>query len=114
MEIFRGGLGQFRKNRGFVAKLIIDGQTASFMAGYVHHGLREVNVPILAIDDSFRFFSPGVLLVSEMAKYMMNVLGYKSLYLGRGDEKYKMDMGGACFNSLHLEINLSDISNKGV
>ena len=103
-----GGLKPYSSNNGFLAQLYIDGKIAAFMAGYQHPELKMVNVPILAIDDAFRFYSPGVLLVSEMAKYMITKLGLTCLYLGRGDEKYKMDMGGVCFDSLHLVVNFDE------
>lgn len=78
----------------FVAVYSIDGNVAGYMHGFVNEPKRTVEIPRLAIDDAYSFYSPGVLLICETAKYLIEEMGYSGLDLCRGTEKYKYDMGG--------------------
>ena len=64
------------------------------MQGTLNSDWSEYEIPRLAINDKFAFFSPGMILVNEAIKYMMGNTDIKIFNLCRGDEKYKYDMGG--------------------
>ena len=54
----------------------------------------RIVIPRLAIDDQFRFYSPGYLLICETMKYLLeNNSSIKNIDLCRGTEKYKTDLG---------------------
>lgn len=71
--------------------LTIDGQIAAFMHVYIHG--KRVLMPKLAIDVSYSRYSPGILLVQETLKLLME-RGMEDFDMCRGDERYKMEVGG--------------------
>lgn len=87
------------------ASLYINGKIAAFWAGVVNkHGDRVV-IPRLAIDDEYRFYSPGYILLSETMKHLdANRGGVRNVDLCRGTEKYKIDLGGMVYTSLFVEV----------
>ncbi|MBR0256652.1 MAG: GNAT family N-acetyltransferase, partial [Synergistaceae bacterium] len=90
---------------GFCSFVMIDGDIAAFMYGYDNRRIMSVEIPRLAINDKFRFYSPGLLLVNETVKILMEK-GYRSLNLCRGTEKYKFDMGGSEYMTESAVIDL--------
>ena len=48
----------------------IDDELAAFMQGTLNSDWSEYEIPRLAINDKFAFFSPGMILVNEAIKYM--------------------------------------------
>lgn len=78
----------------FFAVYSIDGNVAAYMHGFVNEFRKTVEIPRLAIDEAYSFYSPGLLLICETVKHMIEEMGYSGLDLCRGTEKYKYDMGG--------------------
>lgn len=66
----------------------------AFTSGPVIKNNAEVWGTRLAIDTKYSFYSPGLILVNELIKYMIDKTAYRVLNLGQGTEKYKYDMGG--------------------
>lgn len=73
---------------GFVAIVKVDGQVAAFMKGYNNVRTESLEVPRLAINDEYYFYSPGVLLVNETMKWIYDQDDVSILDLCRGTEKY--------------------------
>lgn len=72
--------------------LYIDDKPAAFMSG-----LRSKNrlvVPRLSIDNDFKRYSPGVVLVVEVIKYLQQNTEIDVLDLSQGEEGYKFQLGG--------------------
>lgn len=81
-----------RKSEAAVlAVLEIDGSMSGFFIGYQF--LDKIYIPRLAIDSAFARYSPGILLILEYLK--RTVPGHEFIFdLGRGDENYKIILGG--------------------
>lgn len=94
----------FSSEHGFVSEFRINGEIAAFMLGYVNNN-KSILIPKLCINEDYKFYSPGLLLVNETIKYMFDN-GYKVLDLGRGTENYKFQMGGKQYRTNNLEIDL--------
>ncbi len=88
----------------FHAVLYIDGRIAGFMNGLKSHDNASIVVPRLAIDNTYRFYSPGYVLVYETIKYLAAEGQARVLDLSRGDEKYKLDLGGKCYYTRNFLI----------
>ena len=80
--------------------------SAAFLKSYVDRPHRTVTVPVLAIDQKWGFYSPGILLVAEFVRHLIELGGIDTLSMGRGEEKYKFDMGGEIYTTQNLEIRL--------
>ncbi|MBQ3447248.1 MAG: GNAT family N-acetyltransferase [Synergistaceae bacterium] len=93
---------------GFCAFITVDDEVAAFMYGYDNRRIMSVEVPKLAINDKFKFYSPGLLLVNETVKILMEK-GYRYLDLTHGDEKYKFDMGGIEYPTESAVIDLTPL-----
>ena len=74
--------------------LKIDGELSAFLAGMNNINGDYFIVPRLAIDDEFKRYSPGMILVNEVIKYMSEQTNIREFDLSRGDEKYKYVLGG--------------------
>lgn len=77
----------------------IDGEIAAFWNGFVSTDGRYVSCPRLAIDERFNKYSPGILLINETAKNLKGRFGIDDLDLSRGNQDYKMRMGGINYYS---------------
>ena len=84
---------------GFVAVVKVDGRIAGFMEGYINERKKSLEVPRLAIDDAFSFYSPGMLLLNESVKWLIENSDVRIIDLCRGTEKYKIDMGGVVYHT---------------
>ena len=93
---------------GFCSFITIDGEVAAFMYGYDNRRIMSAEIPRLAINDKFRFYSPGLLLVNETVKALMDK-GYRYLDLTNGNEKYKFDMGGIEYTTESAIIDLTSL-----
>ena len=82
---------------GFVSAVLIDGKVGAFMEGYLNDRKGALEVPRLAIDDGFGWYSPGLVLVNETAKFLYANTHLRRIDLCRGTEKYKIDMGGEVY-----------------
>lgn len=66
---------------------------AAFMSGFLTN-FNEIVFPIVAMDSSFSHYAPGKLMISESIKYLQKNSQIRGLDLSRGDERYKLEMGG--------------------
>lgn len=77
--------------------LYIDNELAAFMGGLTSQGEEDYIVPRLSINSKYGFYSPGMLLVNETVRYMINKTSIRNLDLSLGTETYKSKMGGVKF-----------------
>lgn len=71
--------------------LYINGKMAAFMSGLSGNG--RLIVPRLSIEDRFKRYSPGMLLVIETIKYLISSSDIRVLDLSQGQEQYKYNLG---------------------
>lgn len=74
--------------------LYIDNELAAFMGGFSNQGDGGYVVPRLSIQGTYGFYSPGMLLVNETARYLIDRTDKRNLDLSLGTESYKVKMGG--------------------
>lgn len=72
--------------------LDIDGTLAAFMSGLVKDNVFVV--PRLSINNEYRRYSPGIILINEAIKYFISDTKITILDLSQGQESYKYNMGG--------------------
>ena len=77
----------------FHSIVYIDKKIAGFCAGFSYRE-EKIIIPFLAIESAFSRYSPGMILVTETIKYLIEHHHYQYLDLSRGNEKYKYDCGG--------------------
>lgn len=88
----------------FCASVTINGKVAATMFGLVNLDGTRVVVPRVAIDPAFKFYSPGLLLVSETIKWMIENTNIRYLDLTRGEERYKYTMGGVKYFTKYFKL----------
>lgn len=71
--------------------LYINGSMAAFMSGL--SGNNRLIIPRLSIDETFKRYSPGMLLVIETIKYLIKSTDIRVLDLSQGKEQYKYNLG---------------------
>lgn len=81
--------------------LTIDGRPAAFLSGLFTK--ERLIVPRLSINEEFRRYSPGMILVCETIKYLINSTSIRILDLNQGEEEYKYKLGG----QLHLSYRFN-------
>ena len=81
----------------FTAVLCSDSQIMAFMTGFVNKKQDTVVIPRLAMNESFRFYSPGYILMNETLTYLGTQTAIRVLDMSRGDERYKKDFGGRSY-----------------
>ena len=64
----------------------------------------EIQIPRLAIDSEYSFYSPGYLMVCETLKWLMINSDIQTLDLMRGGEKYKLDLGGQKYITYKCDV----------
>lgn len=74
--------------------LFIDNELAAFLSGLKSHGEKDFIVPRLSINGKYGFYSPGMLIVNETARYMITQTTNRNLDLSLGTETYKSKMWG--------------------
>lgn len=79
--------------------LYLNSDLVAYFFGFREEGRIEINRVV--INDEFRFYSPGLLLLNEYIKTEIPN-GLKTFDLTLGDEKYKYDLGG----ETHFVYNL--------
>lgn len=84
--------------------LFIDNKLAAFMSGFVSYGESNYIVPRLSIQGACGFYSPGMLLVNETARYMIGRTNNRNLDLSLGTETYKTKMGGGRYVIKRFEL----------
>lgn len=80
-------------NVGLTIVLRINGRIASFCSGYINDN--EYIVPRLSFSEKMKRYSPGMLLVNEVMKYIFTNKQIDVFDLSLGDEDYKLKMGGS-------------------
>jgi hypothetical protein len=98
-----GFVGMEHLNFTEVFLIYIDEKLAAFML-CLRNG-DELLVPRLAIDASFSFYSPGVLLVNSAIKYLFDEGVIKTLDLMQGKETYKFQVGGKIHQCYSFELS---------
>lgn len=76
----------------------------AFMSGLTTRDGRSVAVPRLAIDAAYSFYSPGYVLLSEVIRHLADHPTLHEIDLSRGEERYKLDMGGQPYPTFDVEI----------
>ena len=76
------------------------------MMGLTDKNNKSIIIPRIAIDDAFSFYSPGLCLINETIKHLIENTEYANLDLCDGDEKYKFDMGGTEYLTYKLNISI--------
>lgn len=89
--------------RAFVLR--INGNLAAYYDGIFSD--RGIIVPRFAIADGFNRYSPGVMLLNESVKYLIEE-GEKSIDLTHGTEAYKLSMGGEVHQCVECEMKAGD------
>jgi len=89
----------------FLGVLRIDGEAAAFMQGYVDRRHGAVCLPRIAMNDQWREFSPGRLLVDECVKWLETNSELRTLDLTCGEERYKYDLGGEGYSTHDIEFS---------
>lgn len=95
-----------RKNSGVIFVLEIDDKVAAFMFGYINLVKNSIEIPKLAIDENYAFYSPGMLLVDQTIEYLQKNTNIRTLDLCRGTENYKLKMGGEIYKTYNFTIKL--------
>ena len=88
----------------FIAVLWNGDRVMAFMNGLTTYDRTRVSIPRLAIDAGYRFYSPGYVLITEVIRYIAAHPTLKELDLSRGDERYKLDMGGQVYSTADIEL----------
>lgn len=78
--------------------LLIDEKPAAMMNGLIRGN--HYIIPRLAIDSDFKRYSPGMILVNEALKHLMETHDQINFDLSYGHEKYKFDMGAETYDCL--------------
>lgn len=73
--------------------LFLQHHPAAFMSGFLTN-FNEIVFPIVAMDSAFSHYAPGKVMISESIKYLQKNSQIRGLDLSRGDERYKLEMGG--------------------
>lgn len=90
-----------------MADISIDDRVVAFLQGGLSSDGRSFEIPRLAIDDKYGFYSPGMILIDETIKKIMNCnLGIDEFNLCRGEEEYKYKMGGSNYDTLNFTVSL--------
>lgn len=95
-----------KKNKGILMALEIDGKVAAFMFGYVNQEKNSYEVPKLAVNDDYAFYSPGMVLINRTLEFFENKTTIRALDLCRGTEDYKLKMGGEIYKTYNYLLNL--------
>ncbi len=89
----------YELSNSFHAALFTQGKLMCFMSGFTNHKKTKVVIPRLAIDDTYKFYSPGYMLICETMKRLATDTTIREIDLSRGIEKYKTDLGGELYHT---------------
>lgn len=90
--------------QNFNAVLYLNGEIAAFMSGLKDGDRDSVIIPRLSINDKYYKYSPGVVLINETMKYIIEDMDINVLDLSKGAEQYKLSMGGTIYPTYSLKI----------
>lgn len=85
--------------------LFLNNKMASFMTGFATN-YNEIVFPYVAIDSTFSSYAPGKLMIAESIKWLQANSSIRGLDLSRGDERYKLEMGGIRHYNYKFNIQL--------
>lgn len=80
----------------------------AYMAGLCHSKQQSYYIPRLCINNNYREYSPGILLLTETIQLQIKD-NIRYVDLMRGDEPYKTAMGGTPHFNYHLNCMLNDL-----
>lgn len=83
----------------------LNNKLAAFMTGFATN-YNEIVFPYVAIDSAFAPYAPGKLMISESIKYLQTHTSIRGIDLSRGDERYKLEMGGVRHYNYKFDIQL--------
>lgn len=83
----------------------LNNKLVAFMTGF-NTNYNEIVFPYLAIDSTYASYAPGKLMIAESIKYLQVHTSIRVLDLSRGDEKYKLEMGGIRHYNYKFNIQL--------
>lgn len=104
----------FSQQNQYHIVLRVNGEIAGFMSGFRDHANTKIVIPRLAINESFRFYSPGYILLCEAFKKLIAETTIREIDLSRGDEKYKFDLGGAVYNTCSFKTRNASKAQKSI
>lgn len=93
----------------FHAVLYGNGRIMGFMSGFISYNGTIAVIPRLAIDSKYRFYSPGYVLLAETLRWLETNTQCRCLDLCRGDEQYKLDMGGTIYYTASVDFRMINI-----
>lgn len=97
-----------RLSNAFHAALFSQDECMCFMAGFADYKETRVVIPRLAINDAYKFYSPGYLLICETMRWLAAHSTIREIDLSRGTERYKTDLGGELYHTCsYLSANHS-------
>ena len=92
---------------GYQICILMHGTTPiAYLSGMVKHGCYYV--PRFSHDTNYNKYSPGIILICETIKLLIDK-GIHTLDLMRGDEPYKLAMGGTIHKNYYLDCNVNDL-----
>lgn len=80
----------------------------AYMAGIYDEVQKTYYVPRLCINEQYRKYSPGIVLINETIKHLISQ-GAKVLDLMLGEESYKIAMGGELHNNYSLQTTTDEL-----
>ena len=83
----------------------LNNRLVAFMTGFATN-YNEIVFPYVAIDSKYGSYAPGKLMIGESIKYLQEHTSIRGLDLSRGDERYKLEMGGVRHYNYKFEIEL--------
>ena len=83
----------------------LNNRLVAFMTGFATN-YNEIVFPYVAIDSKYGSYAPGKLMIGESIKYLQEHTSIRELDLSRGDERYKLEMGGVRHYNYRFEIQL--------
>lgn len=89
----------YQSRNSFHAALFEREKCICFMSGFANHEETSVVIPRLAINNEYRFYSPGYILICETMKWLASYSQIREIDLTRGTEKYKTDLGGKLYHT---------------
>lgn len=83
----------------------LDRKLAAFMTGYLTN-YNEITFPMISMNSEYAKFSPGKIMISEAVKYLQQNTNIHALDVSRGDERYKVEMGGHSHYNYRYRLSL--------
>lgn len=71
----------------------INGEIAAYMTGF-ETNYKEIVFPVLAMNDTYAHYTPGKLMICKSIEYLQEKTLIRSIDLSRGEETYKIVLGG--------------------